>query len=171
MRTLYIHGLDSEPVPEKMKIMKKAGLKPYALHLDYRKEPNAYLSLRNHAIEKRAKFIIGSSLGGFLGFYLAEDLGLPCLLFNPAVSHQSIESNRPQLKNLNCPARYVVLGAQDQVLDPVENLSFIRKKDREGLEQKIMVCSWLEHSIDFDTFEEMVRWAALNVKRLKKKQK
>ena len=58
--------------------------------------------------------------------------------------------------------RVVVLGEQDEVLDPGKNKQFFGSKQREGLIQKVLSCSWLGHSIDFQTFEEMVFFAVRN---------
>lgn len=157
IKTLYIHGLDSHPVPGKLEIMRGAGLDVTALHLDYRKQDDAYLMLKKEALVKEVQFIVGSSLGGFLGNWLAEELGLPCLLFNPAMNFQSVMNlDIPQLSTLSCPFRLVVLGASDDSVDPVENLEYFKHKEREDLEQRILSCHWLGHQIDFDTFESMI---------------
>lgn len=170
MKTLYIHGLDSFPRPGKVEILRGAGLSPVALHLDYRQKLGVYETLKDSALHKDVQFIIGSSFGGFLGFLLAEDLGLPCLLFNPAMEvleqKEYFYNKVPELASHTCPNRYVVLGAKDDVIDPVKNLDFFKKQEREGLSQKVVTCEWLGHSIDFDTFSEMVHWAVHSLNRL-----
>jgi predicted esterase YcpF (UPF0227 family) len=98
MNTLYIHGLESSPVPGKIEIMQKLGLEVTALHLDYFLKPDSFEILKNEAIKNYVEFIIGSSYGGFLGYWLAEDLGLPCLLFNPAMAYKTEFVTFPELR-------------------------------------------------------------------------
>jgi predicted esterase YcpF (UPF0227 family) len=166
LKTLYIHGLDSFPVPQKMEILSSAGLAVEALHMNYRTDKDIYITLRNYALSKEIAFVVGSSLGGFLGFWLAEDLGLPCLLFNPAMSYRTIlEPHLPDIPHRRCPSRYVVIGAHDDVVDPRANVGFFRKNARHDCRQRVVVCEWLKHQIDFDTFREMVHWALAGLKR------
>lgn len=164
MKTLYIHGLDSHPVPEKLEILRQHHLDVVALHMDYRNEINVYHTLRKYAQGEQVKFIVGSSLGGFLGYWLAQDLGLPCLLFNPAMSYTELNEYMPEITNRLCPARFVIIGAHDDTVDPDENLDWFRNIDDGECYQRVLVCYWLAHQIDFDTFEEMVTWALKSYK-------
>ncbi len=162
IKSLYIHGIDSSPVPEKIAIMEQAGLEVSALHLNYRENKNVYFELKQLIQEKDIEFIIGSSFGGMLAYWLGEDLGIPVLLFNPAMSYQSAKVDIPKITALKCPVRMVVIGEKDDVIDPVENKSFFKQKEREPLKQKVLSCDWLGHSIDLQTFDEMVFWAVKN---------
>lgn len=169
MKTLYIHGLDSFPVPTKKQIMKDAGLSVVALHINYREQLAVYETLKDTAIRKKVKFIIGSSLGGYLAYWLAEDLGLPCLLFNPAMIYDDVfYSKIPTIDDPKCTSRYVVLGAKDKSLKPKDTLKFLKKHNRGNLNQQVVTCDWLGHQIDFKTFDEMVNWAVHSL-TLKKK--
>ena len=160
MKTLYIHGLDSHPVPEKLEILKDSGLDVVALHIDYRKENRVYKKLKSTIQKEQVAFIVGSSMGGFLAYWLAEDLGLPCLLFNPAMSYMDeLMPHLPEINNRLCPARFVVIGAHDESVDPQKNTQFFRSVERPSCHQRVVVCEWLAHQIDFNTFEEMVGWA------------
>ncbi|RLD83223.1 MAG: hypothetical protein DRJ07_07055 [Bacteroidetes bacterium] len=162
IKTVYIHGLDSEPLPGKMEIMKQAGLEVSALHLNYRENNNVYTELKELILDKKVEFIIGSSFGGMLGYWLSEELGIPSLLFNPAMVFQSVQVDLPKIQSFNCPMRIVVLGEQDDVVDPVKNKQFFFSKQRKDLTQKVLSCSWLGHSIDFQTYEEMTFFAVRN---------
>ncbi|MEN8120775.1 MAG: YqiA/YcfP family alpha/beta fold hydrolase [Bacteroidota bacterium] len=162
IRAVYIHGLDSEPLPGKMEIMKQAGFDVSAIHINYRENKDAYAELKKLIVEKKTEFIIGSSFGGMLGYWLSEELGISALLFNPAMVYQSVQVDLPKIENLKCPMRIVVLGEQDDVVDPVKNKQFFGSKQRDGLIQKVLSCSWLGHSIDFQTFEEMTFFAVRN---------
>ncbi len=166
MRTLYLHGLDSHPIPEKNKIMKDAGLELTALHINYREKLGVYETLKDTAIRKDIEFIIGSSLGGYIGNTLAEDLGLPCLLFNPAMHYTDVfYSKMPVLEQPHCPARFIVLGLNDETINPNYTLKVFREKGCSGLDQRIITAHWLGHEIDLRTFEEMVNWAVTSLKK------
>lgn len=170
MKTLYIHGLENYPGPEKFEILRKHGLDPVAPHLNYKETLGIYEILKDAVLQKDVKFIIGSSLGGYLGYLLAEEMGLPCLLFNPTMHYTDVfYSKMPEIKELNCPTRYIVLGGKDKEVDPVENLYHFKKLERKGLEQLIISCEWLGHRIDFMTFDEMVNWAVYSTKLFNKK--
>lgn len=166
MKTLYIHGLDSYPRPEKNEIMREAGLDPVSLHLNYKQKLGVYESLKGAALREKVKFIIGSSLGGYLGNTLAEDLGLPCLLFNPAMHYTDVfYSKIPVIENPECPARYIVLGMNDSNINPNYTLKVFAEKGCKGTDQRILICHWLGHEIDFRTFDEMVNWAVRSLKK------
>jgi uncharacterized protein len=165
MRTLYIHGLDSHPVPEKTQIMKNAGLEPTALHLNYRQKLGVYETLKDIAIRKKVEFIIGSSLGGYIGNALAEDLGLPCLLFNPAMHYTEVfYSKIPLIEKPECPARFIVLGQTDATINPNYTLKVFAERISKTTYQRIVTCHWLGHEIDFSTFAEMINWAIYSMK-------
>lgn len=163
MNTLYIHGLGSHPVQEKLDILRDYGFIPHALHLDYEKEPDAYNRLLEYAKKHNVQFIAGSSLGGMLAYWLGEALGVPVLLFNPALNHPGIPFREPVQQTGNCPLRLVVLGDHDKTVNPVNTFQFLNEQ-KSGDADKILRCSWLAHQIPFDAFEEMVAWATENLR-------
>ena len=162
IKGLYIHGLDSSPLPEKLAIMEQAGISVSALHINYRENKNAYNELKNEILKKDIEFIIGSSFGGMLAYWLSEEFGISALLFNPAMLYQSVKVNLPQISSYKCPLRLVVIGEKDDVIDPIGNKHFFAQRENDELIQKVIQCSWLGHSIDFQTFDEMISWGVKN---------
>lgn len=163
MRTLYIHGLDSSPKPEKIKILNDNKLVVSALHLNYRKESEVYEKLRKSAIDMDSQFIIGSSLGGLLGYWLSHDLKIPCLLFNPALHYNAqFGWEIPKIEEKGCPLRLVALGANDDIVDPKRNWEYLNQ-NKDNTTQKIIKCNWLAHEIDLDSFAEIVNWGSFIV--------
>lgn len=155
MKTLYIHGLDSSPKEDKIAVLKSIGLEVVALHIDYRTEKEeSYKQLKEFALENNVEFIIGSSMGGMWGFYLSEYLGVPCLLFNPAMHFSKFEIKHPQRSGV-CPLRFVVLGDQDESVDPVRNHNYFTTLPSHGTQQRIVRCHWLEHRISVATLKQM----------------
>lgn len=164
MRTLYLHGLDSHPHPEKNEVMRKAGLELTALHINYREKLGVYETMKDTALRKKVEFIIGSSLGGYIGNILAEDLGLPCLLFNPAMHYTDVFYSRmPVVEEKKCPARYIVLGHNDPTINPLYTQHVFEAANLETVDQRMLTCHWLGHEIDVRSFAEMVQWALYNL--------
>jgi uncharacterized protein len=162
IKTIYLHGLNGYPLPQKVEMLEKAGFSVYAPQLDYRIEPHLYNRIRTEIVEQEIKFLVGSSLGGYLAYWLAEDLRLPCLLFNPAMSYSDQLSDYiPEIEIGNCPARFVVIGRWDDVVDPEENIRFFRDVEDDNCYQRVIVCEWLSHEIDFESFEELAAWASV----------
>jgi uncharacterized protein len=160
MKTLYLHGYQSYPIPQKIEIMEYAGLEVIAPEIDFDAGETVYHFLKQIILEEDIEFLIGSSLGGFLAYWLAEELGLPCLLFNPAMNYSdTLMDYIPEFEQRFCPARFVVIGAIDETVNPKENIRFFNSIDDGESFQRMIICQWLEHQIDFDTFDEMVHWA------------
>jgi hypothetical protein len=59
MRILYIHGLDSAPNPDRTASLEVAGHQVFALHLDYRNQPDAYAQLRAFGEQEQVEYIVG----------------------------------------------------------------------------------------------------------------
>jgi uncharacterized protein len=161
MRILYIHGLDSRPNPERISSLESNGHQVYALHLDYRLERNAYARLRQLSRDKRVEFLVGSSLGGLMAFWLGEELGLPCLLYNPAVYYGRDQANIVVQQQLGCPARWVVIGDEDDVVDPEISWQYFQDISPQVNFQRVIRYQGLGHQIDPSTFRETQRWAGL----------
>lgn len=160
MHILYIHGLDSEPNPFRISQLETAGHVVSALHLDYRTEPDSYKILRDHCRNHQVEFIVGSSLGGFLGFWLGKELGINSLLFNPAMPNLETDEAGIDPNFEDQPQnRWVVIGAEDDTVNPHQNWEYFRKLSYPG--QKVLMCQWLGHQIDPDTFVEMATWSGL----------
>jgi len=150
--TLYIHGLESHPKKEKLELIEQFS-KVLALHINYFESPNTFKKLSELIVEREITHIIGSSFGGFLGFWLSEKHGLPCLLFNPAIAIKSLDMEHEK-HNDNCPLRLVILGVRDEVVDPILTINFLKEHPTENCTQRIISCNDLAHRIDMKTFKE-----------------
>lgn len=160
MRILYVHGLEAKPSPQKVEILTKRGHEVLAPHFEFTKyvdtnEP--YQELRKIATENRIEFLVGSSFGGFMAYWLGHDLGLPQLLFNPALCYNSLLMPHPLIKLRDELCSWVVLGGKDELLPAELNAEFFDNKPA----ARVIICRWLPHRIDLQTFEEMARWAGL----------
>ncbi len=156
MHTLYIHGLDSSPKPAKMKAIER--FSPVSgLHLNYREQKDAFRKLCQHVEENGITHLIGSSMGGYLGFYLAHAYGLPCLLFNPALAGRSVEVP-VEMNHQEVPRRLIVLGMQDVVVNPGGTLGFLSDSSFPANSQEIILNRELAHQIPQDVFRKGINY-------------
>ena len=158
MKTLWLHGMGGKPNQEKIAYMESQGLKMHALHLDYNHEPRSFEILRDYIVENSIEFMVGSSHGGFLAFWLNEELNIPCLLLNPAVSISLKRKTKPDLTGLKGEFCIVALGALDQQVDAQRTLKFMDKDRREG--KKIITRVWENegHGFTMEAFHEILKW-------------
>ncbi|MDB4754897.1 hypothetical protein OAF80_00415 [bacterium] len=148
---LYIHGLDSSPKPSKLKLLESFGT-VYALHLNYRQQADPFKALSKEIEHNGITHVIGSSMGGYLGFWLAEKHSLPCLLFNPALDMRSIDLSVERNYNQS-PKRLIVLGEQDEVVDPFNTIDFLKRTSHTKVAQQVIIDSKMEHRITEEKFE------------------
>ena len=158
MKAIWLHGMGGSPNTEKIKVLESYGFEMYSLHLQYDKE--SFALLKKYCLENKIQFLVGSSHGGFLAFWLSEELAIPCLLLNPAVSLRGKHKTKPQnMSRLESPLCLVALGEKDEQIDYTRTLLFMEKDKREGKE--IFTKTWKGegHGFSIKAFEEIVIWA------------
>jgi uncharacterized protein len=122
MKTLFIHGMGSRPWAKGIAVLEQYGLEVFALHLDYNHQ--SFNILRDYIQANQIEFLVGHSHGGFMAFWLAEELGLPCLLTNPSLSLRAKKKVSPAVSQLACPLCLVVLGGKDELVNPQRSLQY-----------------------------------------------
>ena len=158
MNILYIHGLNSFPHPERLKVLEQKGHQVFALHLDYENELRTFEILKEYAINHQIEFIVGSSAGGYIGYWLGQELTIPQLLFNPAVGLRMIENDTGyKISEQQDLKSWIVIGKNDDTVLPESTLDFFNRKEN----IRMIICEWLAHQIDSQTFEECVNWCGL----------
>jgi len=159
MKVLYIHGLHSNPNPKKLAIFKDFGLEVVSPFIDYEVEKDkVYPRVKAIALEANADLIVGSSLGGFIGYWLSRDIGKPALLFNPALYFESMKNFIPELKEHHKPAIYFCLGEKDTQVNPAEVRQYLELQKEVHNNIKIVSASWLAHGIDLNSFKSTIAW-------------
>ena len=153
---LYVHGLHSNVNEDKVAIMEKYFGKVTARHIKYATTPDAYLVLKLMCTEHQVDFIIGSSFGGYLGYYLSKELSLPSILFNPAMFAKAQDDTFITKEIVGTvPFSLFVVGEKDDVIPPGSIEQFVSQNASDDHIQMIR-CDWLEHRIDLHTFEAMI---------------
>ena len=156
-RILYIHGLGSSPVPQKIELIEKHAT-VFALHLDYENDIDAYRKLDSLVKEKEITALIGSSLGGLISFHLSQRYDLPCLLFNPALYRKVDPAYGMDTSPGSCPRRLVVLGEQDDIVDPKRIRSILEDYPDADCRQEIILNKQMGHQINLSNFKQYVDW-------------
>jgi predicted esterase YcpF (UPF0227 family) len=155
MNILFLHGLESKLSEPKRVILEKYG-QVIAPDLDYKSNPNMIEDLYTTYHNQNISVIIGSSMGGFAGYYLAQLLKLPSMLYNPALPYRSsIEQIVPSHLAMNHPASMrIVLGSKDTVIKAKDNLAFLAQHISEKTDYKLVIRKELAHQIPVAVFEE-----------------
>lgn len=167
MKTLWVHGMGATPNEEKITLMRSKGLDTDALHLDYNKEPKRYEILRDYCKANQVQFLTGSSYGGYLSFWISEELGIPCLLLNPAVSIRAKKKTQPNsVLSLKSPLCLTALGAKDNIIDHERTILFMEEDLRPSKIIKTKVWANEGHGFSIESFEEVLNWAMIELQTL-----
>lgn len=153
MNILYLHGLESKLSPEKRNLLEKYG-EVYAPDVDYYKDPKAIENILKKYAGLDIDAVVGSSMGGFAGYYISDELDRPALLFNPALKSRSVKQEFPDGGSASKSFKQLVIGARDEVVMPGDTLSFISTKLNVGTEYFFHIRPEMEHRTPVEIFEE-----------------
>ena len=156
MNILYIHGLNGSLSEEKRAILETYGT-VYSPSIDYAEDPNSIKHLKEEFQDKDINVVMGSSMGGFVGYYLSIAFQRPALLFNPALVYRTVFQNIPEYNNPNRSFKKIVLGSQDEVVYPKNTLIFIADRIKDNTDYQISLRQDLAHRIPLEIFEEEVK--------------
>jgi hypothetical protein len=124
MNILYLHGLNGSLSSEKQKILERFG-NVHAPSIDYENNPDSINWLHKRYKDANIDLVIGSSMGGFAGYYLSKLFQGTSLLFNPALAYRSVFQNVPTTPQTNNGTINIVLGAKDDIINPKSTLIFL----------------------------------------------
>ena len=154
MTILYLHGLESKLSDVKRVVLEKFGT-VIAPDMDYKSNSEMYNYLMKTYKNESIDCIIGSSMGGFMGYHIAMHLGCPALLFNPALPIRSLNQNVQQNVVPKENQRFsIVLGSQDETVPAVSNLKYFSENLLPTVEFQIKIRPDLAHQIPLEIFEE-----------------
>lgn len=156
MNILYIYGLDSKLSPDKKTILEKFG-NVFTPDVDYYNDRQAIESILFQMKNRNIDAVIGSSMGGFAGYYISTILGVPALLFNPALETRSVQQDIPETKITSQTSKKFLLGAIDDVIDPGETLRFLSRNYNDHTDFHLHIMPGLTHNIPVDIFKEEVK--------------
>jgi len=155
MNILYLHGLLGSLNVEKRKCLEVHG-QVIAPQIPYESEKDCISWLFQTYKNKQIDVIIGSSLGGFAGYYLSQLLQKPTLLFNPALAARSVEQHIPEIEIPHQHSLHLILGANDDVVDPKKTLKFIAEHFPATQNYFLQIKKGLSHRIPISVFENSI---------------
>ncbi|MCS6822078.1 MAG: hypothetical protein NZ551_09420 [Microscillaceae bacterium] len=157
MNILYLHGLNSFPKPEKIDYLNQHATQIFAPHINYETDKNVLSDLITEYDDKKLDYIIGSSMGGLIAFWLAKHFQVDTLLFNPplhryALSNQHLFAPVKDLKEKDY-INNIVLGELDTIVKPTDVVIYLK----ENVPQKLYryeIIKGLGHQIDLENFKK-----------------
>jgi len=155
MNILYIHGLNSSLSEEKRTILEQYGT-VFAPTIDYENNASSISELIETYKDQDINIVIGSSMGGFAGYYISNAFQRPALLFNPALAKRSVHQNIPELTHHKSSLKHIILGTADTVVDPKDTLQFLSNTIAQHPEYNIHLRNDLDHRIPVEIFKEEV---------------
>lgn len=156
MNILYLHGLESKLSLPKKEILEKYGTVA-APDMDYFANPKMIEWLINEYQNKEIDVIIGSSMGGFAGYYVAMVLNCKALLFNPALARRSTFQEIPNRQIPKSGSNFqIVMGFEDTVVPMKETLEFLKENAFKTTFYNLKLIPNLEHQIPIDVFENQI---------------
>lgn len=154
MKILYLHGYKARPNEERISFLESLGHEVIAPHIDYDNEPNILLEL----LEDDYDMVIGSSLGGYMGFHLSDYKSIPCVAFNPPLFMDlKVRINFPinwEYGNLVPKKKDIVLGGEDTTVNPIRTLNWLMD-NRPYV--NIHFYDQMSHTIKLEEFTEVMK--------------
>ena len=117
MKIAYLHGLESSIDSSSLKIiwLNDNFSHVYTPSINYH-NTNSFTNILTQIKKHKPDYIVGSSMGGYFAYLIGATLGIPTILFNPAVIGRTfypvVDDNN--LKETN---HDVFLGKTDEVID------------------------------------------------------
>lgn len=124
MNILYLHGLKSKLNAEKRKVLEQYG-EVFAPDINYEIQHIQPVEILKQYPNVEFNVVIGSSMGALNSYIISDNIGRPCLLFNPPLAkHIDQDQIRAHYLKINSH-KQIVLGGLDDIVDPKETLSFL----------------------------------------------
>ena len=150
MRILYLHGLESKLSAEKRLILEEFG-EVIAPDLDYFADENCIELVYEKYKNEDFNVIIGSSMGGFAGFYLSQLMQKPAFLFNPALKERSVFQEIPN-GDFHKTKITILLGAKDDVVPNEKTFDFLETYKTDS-QISILINQEMAHGVPISVFK------------------
>lgn len=156
MNLLYLHGLESKLNEAKRVRLQKYG-KIFAPNIDYYNISNAIEWVLEKYGDINFNAVVGSSMGGFAGYYISNSLNIPSLLFNPALQSRSTFQQVPELNPFASAFKQLVIGQRDPVISPADTLYFLGKHLDQKTKLFLHLRPEMEHRVSLECFEQELK--------------
>ena len=146
-KIVYFHGLETPPGGEKVGFLATKGI-VHAPPMKY-KELTCLTPILLDVMAFKPDLIVGSSMGAYLAYQLAQHLDTEVILFNPAVHGRSFDL--PPLSKGNRKVKGVcALGMKDKIINPKVTLEILKNEPLNFIEIKDMA-----HRVSFEVFVDI----------------
>jgi len=159
MKISYIHGLESPSIGPKSTWLNER-FSTYIPSINYT-DPSSFERILNGC--KGSKLIIGSSMGGYFAYLISQHLGIPTLLFNPAVVDRTLQPEVEESDNPKRAKHVVYLGKNDNVISGSKVKKWFSNN---GTGSFVYNKYDGEHRVDYDVFIDAIS-DVLNLKESK----
>lgn len=123
MKITYFHGRGESFDETKYKILSKFG--DEVLYPDINFNDKNLISNFSQSIEP--SLIVGSSMGGYIGYHVSNMLSCPALLINPSIFFKSGAEFRPN-DNIRIDQRkHFIISQKDEIIDIKRTLKFLNE--------------------------------------------
>ena len=153
LKVLFFHGLESNGLSDsKRSIFESLGISVEAPIIDYKGNPFVLNDSIDLAKIGSYDFIVGSSIGGRLAFYVGNLLNIPYLIFNPAIISKTSDQYLPvhvSLLDYKIPNdSKIVWGSDDTVINNTDVKNYLIDRYSFNLSNS----SWVKmgHRVDSD---------------------
>lgn len=158
MKILYLHGYQGKLTDDKRSLLEGLG-ELYAPQLDYDQGAKLFTTLYNEVKVGRFDICIGTSLGGLFALLIANNLKLPCLMFNPAVTYLSLVKEMLPKEYVifeNDQPVTVVSGVKDEVIPYAKQVALVKMLQELNVDVNHYSIENLDHGITFPVFKTYV---------------
>ncbi|WP_051296288.1 YqiA/YcfP family alpha/beta fold hydrolase [Eisenibacter elegans] len=152
---LYLHGLDSVPHSDKVARLSAVAARISAPLLDYRQHPDTLQRLLDSYNTDRPDFLIGSSMGGLMAYWMSLYWGIPSLLLNPALSYTSVFQHITPAPNPQWVQQVLILGAQDNLILPQDTQQYLQAY-HPSAHYTVDIWPTLGHQIPVEDFQAII---------------
>ncbi len=135
MTTLYLHGLESKLNEVKRNILEKHSL-VIAPDMDYRGNDKIFDLITEIVNTNKVDAIVGSSMGGLMGYNISKMFNIPALIFNPALPFASVGQIIPVISAERTAHLKIIIGGKDEIISPLDNFNWIVEREKGDYEIK-----------------------------------
>ncbi len=154
MRIAYFHGWGGHFNEVKHKILSKFGDEVYYPEIDYTNHRNLISAYANELFgSSNPTLIVGTSLGGYMGFHISNIVRCPALLINPAFFSKSGGELKPNSNSTNNDdySKQFIFSLKDEEVDVKRCIKMLKEFKYEDAQIKLYPD--LTHQIPIDVFE------------------
>ncbi len=124
-KLLYLHGLGGKNFGDKIEYLETM-YDVVAPSIDYNNRLGCYSAMQGIIEKESVDEIMGSSLGGFIAYYLSINNNIKSTLLNPALAHsKEISSWGIEDNSENRPSMTFILGKNDDIVSYKDTMNFI----------------------------------------------